>query len=271
MTVPHDNEWEIKALQTRYKAMNGIELNKDQAEKMLMYEEEKNSDSSKYFFSTWEELDYDEVKFKEILTSAQFESYMSERPDQLKRIEESLIENDKQYLPQLNAAEERLTYYKNILVPSLLKNLMVFSITFNSEREKVDFLKSEYKKYLTNAKKQILVDHFRHYKTLQPILLRLSLLRYEEMCLFPDYFSFKGTMDIATKTAADFLLEKLSRISENLSGALKQTMDKLREFNTNNNAKYIGEVRGWHTTVPINSKTEELMFAVLIDPEKYIC
>ena len=86
---------------------------------------------------------------------------MSERPIQLKQIEESLIENDKQYLPQLNAAEERLDYYKNILVPSLHKDLKLFYTVFNSEKEKVDFLKSEYKKYLSDAKKQILVDHFR--------------------------------------------------------------------------------------------------------------
>ena len=187
MTALHDNEWEIEALQIRYKAMNGIELTKDQAEKILIYEQEKNSGSSKYFFSTWEELDYEEVKFKEILTSSQFESYMSERPSQLKQIEERLIENDKQYLPQLNAAEERLDYYKTILVPSLSKNLMLFYRVFNSEKEKVDFLKSEYKKYLADAKKQILVDHFRHSKTFQPIILKLNLLRHEQMCLLPDY------------------------------------------------------------------------------------
>jgi hypothetical protein len=271
MTALHDNEWEIEALQTRYKAMNGIELTKDQAERVFVYEQEKNSGSSKYFFSTWEELDYEEVKFKEILTSSQFESYMSERPGYLKQIEESLIENDKQYVPQLNATKESLVYYKDILIPSLRKNLMVFSTVFNSEKEKVDFLKSEYKKFLTDAKKQILVEHFRHSKTFQPMLLQLSLLRHEEICLFPDYFSFKGSFDTPTKAVSDFLLEKLSRISENLADALKQTMDELREFNAANTAKHIGELSGWHTTLPANNKTEELMFAVLLDPEKYIC
>jgi hypothetical protein len=271
MTALHDNEWEIEALQNRYKAMNGIELTKDQAQKVFIYEQEKNSGSSKYFFSTWEELDYEEVNFKEILTSSQFENYMSERPSQLKQIEESLIENDKQYLPQLNAAVERLEYYKNILVPSLRKNLMVFYTVLNSEKEKVDFLKSEYKKYLADAKKQILVDHFRHSKTFQPIVLKLNLLRHEEMCLLPDYFSFKGAMDTATKAVAGFLLERVSRISENLSDAMKQTMDELKDFNANNTAKHIGEVRGWHTTIHIDNEKEELMFVVLFDTEKYIC
>ena len=271
MTSLHDDDWEIEALQTRYKAMNGIELTKDQAEKVFIYEQEKNSGSSKYFFSTWEELDYEEAKFKEILTSAQFESYLSERPRQLKQIEESLVENDKQYLPQLNAAIERLDYYKNILVPSLRKDLMLFYTVFNSEREKVDFLKSEYKKYLADTKKKILVDHFRHSKTFQPIVLKLNLLRHEQMCLLPEYLSFKGAMDNATKVVADFLLEKVSRISENLLDSIKQTMDELKDFNNNNTAKHIGEVRGWHTTIHIDNEKEELMFVVLFDTEKYIC
>ncbi len=271
MTALQNDEWEIQALQTRYKAMNDIELTKDQAEKVLVYEQEKNSGSSKYFFSIWEELDYEEVNFKEILTPSQFESYMSERINQLKRIEESLIENDKQYLPQLNAAVEILDYYKNILVPSLSKNLMLIYSFFNSEKEKVDFLKSEYKKYLADTKKKILVEHFRHSKTFQPIVLKLNLLRHEQMCLLPDYLSFKGTMDAATKAVADYLLEKQMRISDKLSEALKQTMDELREFNKNITAKHIGEIRGWHITLAANNKTEEQMFAVLIDPEKYKC
>jgi tRNA nucleotidyltransferase/poly(A) polymerase len=227
MTTPHDNEWEIESLQTRYKEMNGIELDKNQAEKILRYEQEGHSGSSKYFFSSWEELDYEQVIFQEILTSSQFENYMLERTRRLKQIETNLIENDEEYLPQLNAAEERLIYYKNILIPSLHKNLLLFYTVFNSEKEKVDFLRSEYKKFLADAKKQMLSEHFRHCKTFQPIVLRLSLLRHEQMCLFPDYFAFKGTLDIATKAVADYMLEKLSRVSEYLPDALKETMSAI--------------------------------------------
>jgi hypothetical protein len=168
--------------------MNGIGHNADQAEKMLLYEQERDLVSLKYSFSAWEEMDYEEVKFREILTSAQFENYISGQAVQLKQIEESLIEHDKQYLPQLNAAEERLLYYRSILVPSLCKNLRLFSPVFNSEREKINFLKAEYKKYFTDSKKRILVEHFRHSTKFQPVLLKLSLLQHEQMCLLPDYF-----------------------------------------------------------------------------------
>ena len=78
-------------------------------------------------------------------------------------------------------------------------------------------------------------------------------------------------MDIATKAVADFLLEKLSRISKTLSDAMKETMDELKAFDANNTAKHIGEVRGWHTTIHIDNEKEEHMFVVLFDTEKYIC
>ncbi len=270
MTAPNYNEWEVKSLQARYNAMLGITLDIEQAEKVFLFEKEKNSGSSKYFFSAWEELDYEQVIFQEILTPLQFEHYKSEKKLQLKQIEESLSENDKQYLPQLNAAQERLVYYKEILIPALHKNLRLCNPTQFYYIEKVNFLKSEYRKYLTDAKKQILVEHFRHYKTFQPILLKLSLLEHEQICLYPDYFAFKATMDTPTRAVADYLLEKLSRVADSLSEKLKETMAGLKEFNTHNTAKHLCEIRGWHTMPPVNDKTEELMFTILFDPEKYI-
>ncbi|MEO6720575.1 MAG: hypothetical protein ABIN67_09410 [Ferruginibacter sp.] len=94
---------------------------------------------------------------------------------------------------------------------------------------------------------------------------------HEQACLYPDYFAFKAIMDNATKAVAEHMLEILLRISENLYDALKDTMTNLKDFNTRNTAKHIGEVRGWHVTLPINNKAEELMFTILLDPEKYIC
>jgi len=270
MTASQDNEWEIKALQDRYKALNDIELDTDQAYKVLMYEQELHSGSSKYFFSMWEELDYDQVNFQEILTSAQFEKYMAERPGQLKRMEETLIESDKGELPQLRAAEEKLLYYKNVLIPQLRKDLMmIFGWFVNSEKEKIDFLKSEYKKYLGDAKRRMLVEHFRHGKTFQPIGLKLSLLLHQQKCLLPDYLAFKATMDLPTKAVADYLLQKLIKISEPLKDALKETMTSLGKFNAENTAKHIGEMRGWHTTIQSPDSSEELMFVVFLDAEKY--
>ena len=147
--------------------------------------------------------------------------------------------------------------------------MMIFEWFVNSEKEKIDFLKSEYKKYLGDAKMQMLVEHFRHRKTFQPIGLKLSLLLHQQKCLLPDYLAFKETMDLPTKAVADYLLQKLIRISESLNDALKETMESLAKFNAENIAKHMGEVRGWHTTIESLNNSEELMFVILLDPEKY--
>ncbi|SEM00737.1 hypothetical protein SAMN04488505_103117 [Chitinophaga rupis] len=265
-----DNDWEIRSLQSQYKETMGIELTGHQAEKILLYEAEKSAGTSS-FFSAWEELDYEQDQFQEILTPAQFEDYLSGKPARIKQIEESLIEHDKQYLPQLSAAEDRIVYYQETLIPALQKNLMLFSPVFYSVQEKIDFLKSEYKKHLAYSKKRMLVKHYRHSRTFQPTVLKIALLQHKQACLCPDYFSFKSKMDVPTKAVADYLLERLSAISENLLDALKDTLDQLKDFNTRNTAKHLGELRGWHTTLTIPNNIEELMLTILFDPGKYTC
>lgn len=266
----HNNDWEITSLQSRYKETMEIELTDNQAEKILLYEEEKKSGSHTHFFSAWEELDYEQDKFQEILTPAQFEKYLSGKPGRLKQIEESLIDHDQQYLPQLSAMEDRVLYCQETLIPALRKDLQLFSSIFNYEREKVDFLKSEYKKYLVDSKKRILVQHYRHNRTFQPTVLKVSLLLHKQACLYPDYFAFKSKMDVPTKAVADYLFERLSRIAENLQEALKDTRDKFKDFNASNTAKHLGELKGWHVFYGANNSTEELMFTILFDPEKYL-
>lgn len=265
----HNNDWEVKSLQSRYKETMSIELTDTQAEKVLLYEEEKGSGSSSYFFSAWEELDYEQDTFQKILTPAQFENYLSGKPGRLKQIEESLIDHDQQYLPQLNAADDRIAYYQETLIPALRKDLQLFSSIFSYEREKVDFLKSEYKKYLADSKKRMLVKHYRHNRTFQPTVLKVSLLLHKQACLYPDYFAFKSTMAVPTKAVADYLFERLLRIAENLQDALKDTIDKFKDFNTSNTAKHLGELKGWHAVLPANNSMEGLMFTILFDPEKY--
>jgi len=265
-----DNDWEISSLKSRYKETLSIELTDEQAEKVLLYEAEKSSGSSLHFFSAWEELDYEQDKFQEILTPAQFEDYLSGKPERIKWIEENLIAHDQQYLSQLSALEERITYCQETLIPALRKDLRLYSSTFSYVKEKVDFLKSEYKKYLADSKRRMLIEHYRHNRTFQPTVLKVSLLLYKQACIYPDYFAFKATMDAPTKAVADYLFERLLRISDNLQEALKDTMDKFKDFNTRNTAKHFGELKGWHATFSPYNGMEELMFIILLDPEKYL-
>lgn len=269
MTHQYD-ESQIRFLQTQYKGTMGIELTDQQAEKVLSYEAEKSSGSSSYFFSAWEELDYEQDKFQEILTPAQFADYLSGKPARIKQIEKSLIDNDQQYLSQLNAVEERMIYYQETLIPALRNDLRVYCSNFLYGKEKVDFLRSEFKKYLADSKRRMLVEHYRHNKTFQPTVLKVSLLLHKQACLYPDYFSFKATMDAPTKAVADYLFERLLRIAEELQNALKDTMDKLKDFSTSNFVKHFGEPQGWHAFYGANNSKEELMFTILFDPDKYL-
>ena len=41
MANTQNNEWEIESLQHRYKMMNGIELDKEQAKKVLKFEQKR--------------------------------------------------------------------------------------------------------------------------------------------------------------------------------------------------------------------------------------
>lgn len=269
MELSQEKEWEINDLQNRYKATYDFEVDTKQAEQILKYEQEKSSGSYKYFFSDWEALDFEQTTFQDILTTAQFKKYLSERPIIEKQIEKSLIEQDQQYVPQLKAAEERLIYYKKTLIPKLRKESIMLSGIFSFESDKVNFLKAAYKSYLTDAKKQSLTQHFRVSRTFQPTMLKLHLLLHEEKCWLPNYISFKATMDIATKTVANYIEEKISSIPENQLNSIKETIESLKEFNVKNTAKHLGESRGWHISIRSNEK-ESLMFMILLHPEMYI-
>lgn len=261
-----ENERKIEVLKVRY-ALDHIDLNPEQAEKIFLFEIEKRSGPHKYFFSIWEEMDFEQATFQTILNEIQFKIYLSNKESWLKQIEKNLIENDNQYLRQLNAAKEKLIYYNKTFIPDLRKYCMPLNLICKIEKEKIGLLKSEYEKYLIDEKKNILIEHFRHSKTFQPIILELSLIRHDFNRLFPDYHSFKTQMDNPTKIIADYLEGRLANISEEIYNSLKNTILKLKEFNKSNTAKNIGEVKGWHLTIKNKemSKSEEIMFAVLLD------
>jgi hypothetical protein len=137
---------------------------------------------------------------------------------------------------------------------------------FTNEREKVEYLKSEYKKYLDGQKKFILIEHFRHSKTLQPQLLQLSLVNHKLSCLLPDY-SFWVSLEAPTRVIADYLEAKIKRGASMITEDLKDTLQALEEFKKDNTAKHLGEIRGWHMTVA--NEEYNLMFLLLLDREKY--
>jgi hypothetical protein len=263
------DDWEFEAIQKRYHATHGLRLTIDQAKQVYKYEQLRDTPSDKHYFSIWEEFDFEFAIFRNILSEEQFEDYKTKHQKLVRLNEQQVAQQDQQYLKQLEASKDLLHYYQDTLLPNLESQRIVVWQAFVKEREKIEYLKAEYKKHVDNQKKQILVEHFRHSKALQPKLLQLSLLNHELPCLLPDYFSFRANMEEPTRVIADYLDAKLKRGAEMITEGLKDTLQGLKEFRKENTAKHIGEIKGWHVTIA--AEEDNLMFLLLLDREKYGC
>lgn len=266
------DDWELEAIQKRYRATHGLNLTIDQAERVYRYERLRDTPSDKHYFSVWEEFDFEFAIFQNILAPEQVEAYKAKHREQIDFNEQQLVQGDREYAKQVEAAEDLLRYYEIQLLPDLKGQRMIIYPAFFHEREKVDYLKAEYKKYLNDRKKFILVEHFRHSKTLQPLRLQLSLLHHKRICLLPDYNLFRASMDVPTSVIADYLERKLKRRTAAIMELLKDPLQALEEFRKANTAKHSGELkrpRGWHTTA-VNEE-DNLMFILLLDSGEYGC
>jgi hypothetical protein len=271
MTLQDDeiDDWEFEAIQDRYRATHGLNLTMDQAKQVYEFEQLEDTSSDKYHFSIWEEFDFEFACFQNILTPEQFENYKTKHQELIRLNEQQIAQQDQEYVNQLQASTDLLQYYESKLLPDLEKQRMIVWQAFSNEREKIEYLKAEYKKYLEDRKKFILVEHFRHSKTFQPQLLQLSLLNFKLSCLLPDYFSFRAKMEEPTKVMAEYLETKLKRGVAMIMEGLKDTLQALKDFRKENTAKHIGEVRGWHVTIA--AEEDNLMFLLLLDRERYGC
>jgi hypothetical protein len=263
------DDWEFEAIQKRYHSTHGLKLTIEQAKIIYEYEQLKDTPSDTHLFSIWDEFDFEFATFQNILTPEQFAAYQTRHQERIRLNKQQLAQQDQEYTKQLDAAIDLLQYYQSRLLPDLQRQGRNIWQAFTGEREKVEYLKAEYKKYLDRRKKLILVEHFRYSKTLQPKLLQLSLLNHKLSCLLPDYFSFRANMETPTAVIADYLEIKLKEGASMIVEGLKETLQALQEFRKENTAKHIGEIKGWH--VSIAAEEDNLMFLLLVDPKKYGC
>jgi hypothetical protein len=144
-----------------------------------------------------------------------------------------------------------------------------------TDRAKIDYIRTEYKRFLNDTKKAILINHFRHNRTFKQNELKLSLLRHKLSSILPDYTSFKHQMDEPTKAVAHYLLTKLRYLPDKTEELLTRKFKELKEFNDANFKKHHGEIRGWHVVVGQLTDEEEkehrTMTLLLLDKEKYGC
>jgi len=222
-------KWELEAIQNRYHATHGLNLTAGQAKLMYEYEQLRDTPSGNHYFSLWEELDFELVSFQEILTPEQFEVYKVNCQEVIRHHEEQLVLQDQEYVKYVEATKDLLRYYQKQLLPNLEKQGMIIWQAFRNDKEKVAYLKAEYKRFLEDNKKFILVNHFRNSKTFQPNLLKLSLLHHQLICMLPDYNSFQAGMDTPTRVIVEYLESKIKRgadmIMTNLNEILRLAHD----------------------------------------------
>ena len=268
-------QWHINLVKDRN---HSLDLTFEQAEQVYKFEEDKSTYSEKYFFSAWEEWDYELSAFKKILNPEQFSIFEQNMKEAIANYQQSLIEQDTENLKEIEFNKETIKYCEEHFLPDFFKDPVLYSFSWlSADRAKIDFLKAEYKKFLDNSKKRILTDHFRHNRIFKPNELEVSLLRHKLSYLWADYSSFKFQMDEPTKAVAEYLKQKLKYFQEKYDEFIASKLEALKMFNKENFDKYHGESRGgWHTIIVGQTSAEaekeyRAMCLLLLDRKKYGC
>lgn len=270
--TPEEYQWYINLVRDRYQYLN---LTYEQAEKVYKYEQDKDTYSEKHFFSVWEEWDYELTTFREILNDDQFKNYETFLKENIQRYEQSLIEQDNEKANKIAYHEELINFYETHFLPDFFKDPFLHFGWLSTDRAKIEYLRTEYKRFLNDTKKGILTSHFRHNRTFKTNELKASLLRHRLSYILPDYTSFKHQMDEPTKAVAHYLNTKLRYLPDTTEELLTRKFKELKQFNDTNFKKYYGEIRGWHVIMGQLTDEEEkehrTMTLLLLDKEKYGC
>lgn len=177
----------------------------EQAERVYLFEREKDGDSAGQYFSYWEEHEYEMDSFAKILNSSQFDEFKTARLKSLKELEDGIVESDKEQVYQINYHKEILDYLSNNFLPDFFKEKFLFiTLSLPEFKAKVDYLKTEYKRFLEITNKETLISHYRYYRCFQPNLLEVSRLQNKINHVNPDYHSFYHKLDESAKGIADF-------------------------------------------------------------------
>jgi hypothetical protein len=273
---PEEYKWHIDLVKSRFEYLN---LTFEQAEKVYLHEEEKMTYSEKHFFSAWEEWDFDLSSFRKILNKGQFQDFEKRHQENIKRYEKSLIENDKPRDTDVNYNKELIDFYINEFLPGFFKSKYQQGfLSTSKENVKIEYLKKEYKKYLTEKRKELLTSHFRYNRSFKPNELELELLRHKVIYIIPNYLYFKQVMDKPTKAISDYLENKFQYLIDTEEKTVSEKFQELKEFNQKCFEKYYGKLSSTDAYIikaPELTSAEERIYNVmtilLLDEEKYGC
>ncbi|WP_343306839.1 hypothetical protein AAHN97_06965 [Chitinophaga niabensis] len=263
MATPDENKWLLQMIQSRYQAYN---LSFEQAEMVNRFEQERDASSMEHFFSQWEEWDFEMVTFREILNEEQLALYLVNHEAEVKAYEKQLTEQDNSetQMKQLAYMTSILAYYRNELVPGLQKNedLRRYVTIVRMRDTKFNYLKEEFKQYLTGARKQILINHFRQNRTFRPNALKHALLMHSINDVWPDYEQFYHSMDTPTRAVADFLENKVTRYFSDIKKILEQSLRERQGFMDSLYKEFFSHEGGWHAYIAITPEKELKTFSM---------
>lgn len=269
--TPEDYQLDINLIKDRYHA---LDLTLEQAEQIFRFEEDKKSYSEKYFFSFWEEMQYDLSIFRQILTIGQLEVYEKDMVENTMRYEQLLIEQDADKANEISYNQKMITYYEDVFLPELTQDLFIFSIPkLHRDHVKIEFLKSEYKIFLNERRRKILSEHFRHNRLFKPNELQAALLRHKLCYLWPDYSSFKHLADEATVAVIDYINMKIKIFPDQTEELLSKKLEDRRVFNIGNFKNHYANTNGWHVvtdhSTEIEKREHRVMTLLLFDKFYY--
>lgn len=263
---PEEHEMHIERIQHTHHELN---LTIEQAKKVYDLEKEKDLQYGEFHFSFWEELDFDLDNYQKILDKEQLKIYSAQTQEHIYRHEAFLKEADAAQLEYINYHNHLVSYYKEKYIPDFNTDDLFIQrkVAYSNDKNKIDYLIAEYKKFLDNSHARILVNHYRHSKLFQPNMLQLAILRSEINHIIPDFWSFKTEMDSATKGVADYLLSAYKHIPDRFKDLFEKKASDLKAFTKNASEKHITPKEGWHTIVygpTIEQEKENLIMQVLL-------
>ncbi|HEY2581030.1 MAG TPA: hypothetical protein VGI43_04450 [Mucilaginibacter sp.] len=184
-----------------------LNLTEEQAEKIARYEEKKDFLRLKTFFSFWEELNYENYVFNDILRPEQLKKYVEKRDLEIKEYENDLVEDDnsEQVLKDIETKNKEIKYLETIFLPVVLKKFQTELFLRPPYQTEYNFIKAGYKGYLDEKRHEVIINHFRDNRNFQPNILKEKLLHHKVNTIYPDFGGFKTQMDDATSLAIEFL------------------------------------------------------------------
>jgi hypothetical protein len=265
-----DHNWNINIIKDRY---SFLDLTDEQAEQVFLFEANNGPHSGKTFFTDWEQWDYEFHFFSQILDKEQLAKFSQKQKKTIKWYEKGLKgQLEEESLKRMDYTAEIITYYEQQLLPSMFNSTIQLGSELSyHEHSKVDFLKAEYKKFLQESRRTLLINHFKYYRAYCPITLNATLLNHKIYYLWPDYRSFKHKMDEPTKATGAFLETQLIYLPKDAGAFLQSKLKDASAFFDELHKKYHPEfpVYTYGQSSSKEEMRERLMTVLLLDKDQY--